>query len=224
MEMDGDIMGKLVQLKRSLTSNDLVRMRIPRRYWKVTFDAISDKLAEGATRTPKQAVREYLENMDAYFEEGVGVLFWGTNGTGKTSLSVVIAKEYRRRMRTVLFMDAADLKRLVIEKEHFDEDETFWQRANSVDVLVLDDLGKGAQDRTGFGARLIDELIRTRNSNQRVTIITTNMRPKQEAKGEKLGDVLKPSTMASLKEHVKAVHIAGADFRIDTARRLNRHG
>jgi DNA replication protein DnaC len=89
----------------------------------------------------------------------------------------------------------------------FDEEQSVWDRAKSVDVLILDDLGKGVQDSTGFGARVVDDLIRHRNANRRITFITTNMTVKA------LEEELKPSTMHSLKECIYPVKLLGSDLR-----------
>jgi len=152
-------------------------------------------------------VAAYIDQISERRRKGQGLVLYGMNGTGKTCIAVVLALAFRRRGHPVLFVEAADLKRLVIEREMFDDDQTFWDRALNVDVLVLDDLGKGTQDSTGLGARLLDELIRHRNANLLVTILTTNMNMVQ------LADELKVSSMASLKEHAVPVHVCGVDRR-----------
>lgn len=76
-----------------------------------------------------------------------------------------------------------------------------------VDLLVLDDLGKGTQDSKGFGARIIDQLIRHRASNCLATVITTNM-DMDQISGE-----MKTSTVHSLKECAIPCHIKGKDRR-----------
>jgi len=194
---------------RRLTDSDLTRMRVPRRYWEVRHDAIPDGASVGISA--RQAATNYMTQIDEMRRTGMGLLLWGTNGTGKTCMAIVIAKEFRRRGYPVLYIEAADIKRLVIEREMFDEDQTFWDRALNVDVLVLDDLGKGTQDSTGLGARLFDELIRHRNANKLVTIITTNMNQRD------LLEELKVSTMSSLKEHVFPIHVSGIDRRDSVA-------
>jgi len=85
---------------------------------------------------------------------------------------------------------------------------TYWDRAMSVDVLVVDDFGKGTQDRTGFRMRIFDELIRHRNAEKLVTIITTNMSPRGE-----LPEILLLSTLHSFKECVIPVQVVGDDQR-----------
>jgi len=215
-------MGQVVTLRRrKLTKDDLVRMRLPKRYWNVDCDGVSDIADERESKSPRDILKSYIRKMEDMREQGLGMLLWGANGTGKTSMAAIIAKEFRRRFSTVMFIEAASLKSLVISKDHFDEDDTYWDRAMKVDVLVLDDLGKGTLDRTGFGERLFDELIRTRNANQLVTIITTNAVLK--GKGEAMSDILKPSTLHSLKEHVMAIHVYGEDKREEIARQAIRN-
>ncbi len=166
-------------------------------------------------KSAKDITREYILSSGENISEGVGLLLWGPNGTGKTSMAVVIAKELRRRFHAVLFVQASALRGSVISNEMFDEMETLWHRACNVTVLIIDDLGKGTQDRTGFGERMVDDLIRARNSNKLVTIITTNM----AAKGDNnaLSTALKASTMHSLKEHVVPVRVDGGNKRVQAS-------
>lgn len=185
--------------RRELTQDDLLRARIPSRYWTVKLAGVQEQV--------RGIAEKYLKEIEQMHERGVGLLLWGANGVGKTSLSVVIGKEYRRRGQSLLFLESAELKGAIIHNEAFDEEQTLWERAKSVDVLLIDDLGKGVQDSTGFGARVLDELIRHRNANRRITFITTNMTLKV------LEDELKASTMHSLKECIYPVRVSGEDLR-----------
>ena len=200
-------MNDTAQYRRKLTEEDLNRMRVPCRYWYVQPDQVSDESGKDGGVSARAVTLTYLNRIIDMRRNGSGLLLWGVNGTGKTGMAVVIAKEFRRRGFPVLFAEAADLKRLVVSHEMFDEDQTLWDRALNVDVLVLDDVGKGVIDTTEFGIRLIDELIRHRNANKLVTIMTTNMNVAQ------LTADLKPSSMAALKEHMVAVHVCGIDRR-----------
>ena len=193
--------------RRELTQADMVRMRIPRRHWSARLDLISDAPADDG-KSNQEIVRCYLAKLERMRAKGLGLLLWGLNGTGKTAAAVVVAKEFRRRGYPVMFFEAASLKDAVIGKMAFDEMESVWERARSVAVLVLDDLGKGTQDGVGFGARLLDDLLRHRSANKLVTFITTNMDPR-----ETLGDELNASTMSTLKECMIPVEITGDDRR-----------
>jgi DNA replication protein DnaC len=196
-----------MSFRRELTTEDLQRMRIPQRYWDVRFDQISDT-EKGSAASPRRLVRAYMEKMDEMHSRGAGLFLWGPNGMGKTSAAVVIGKEYRRRGKTVMFMSCSEIKSAIIDKTAFDGETSLWDRAKTVDVLLLDDLGKGVQDGTGFGLRALDELLRTRNAERRTTFITTNMAP-----GKQLESELKTSTLHSLKESIVPVKFVGPDRR-----------
>lgn len=203
--------------RKALTQEDLERMRLPARYWHACMDRVSDRMLRGqGGATVRDVVRGYCEAIPRQRAEGRGLLLWGPNGTGKSSIAAVIAKEFRRQGATVLFLAVADLKRMVLEKHAFDEEESFWDRAMRVDALILDDLGKGVADSTGFGARLLDELIRARNAARRVTILTTNMDPRtlrEEADSRGDDALMMLSTVKTLQEHVVVVEVRGEDQR-----------
>lgn len=210
--LDGNILFRDVPFRRELKSSDLERMKIPKRYWKSSFDYLSDE-GEDSLRS---VVFKYISKMELMRKEGGGFIFYGDNGTGKSCASIVIAKEFRRRGSTVLFLEAAEMKTIVANRDHFDEDETYWERAKTVDVLVIDDFGKGIMDDQGFGAGLFDELIRTRNSQKRVTIISTNLSPNKWL--EELD--LKKSTMEALEECTIPLKVEGKNLRKEFGGRL----
>lgn len=108
-------------------------------------------------------------------------------------------------------MASAEMRKHVIEKTMFDDEMTVWERALSVDLLVLDDLGKGTEDAKGFGERALDELIRTRSAGMRATIVTTNMTLTQ------LTEALKTSTVAAMRETVVPIQVCGEDRRAAAA-------
>lgn len=188
-------------MRRELTERDLVRMSVPKRHWPASFREISEE--------PRAIVEKYLDKFEEFMGKGVGMLFWGPNGLGKTAAAVVVGKEARRRGKTVLFIESADLKRCVIEKVAFDEDSSVWERARSVDLLILDDIGKGVQDSTGFGARVLDELVRHRNARLKATFLTTNMSPRDE----QMQNEFKKSTLHTFKECMLPVRFIGDDRR-----------
>jgi DNA replication protein DnaC len=201
--------------RRELNVNDLLRMNLPKRFWGATFDEISN--GPGDDPEHRTLVANYLRKVDEMMSIGAGMFLWGPNGVGKTSIAAVIAKEVRRRGYSVLFVAASGLKRMSIEKEDFGDGQTVMDRARAVDLLIVDDLGKGVQDSTGFGARLLDELIRGRSSEKLAMIVTTNMNPRSQASSE-----LKVSTMHSMKECMLPIKIEGEDRREDSKKELKQ--
>lgn len=162
--------------RRRLTRTDMERMRLPRRFWKSSWGRVYD---------PNGAIETYILGLGNLCEpgtairEGYGLILWGDNDTGKTSAGSVVLKEARRRGFTGMFTRATSYVSETIEKVKFDEDMTMSQRCASVDVLLLDELGKEASSSRSEGAteRMIEELVRGRCADLRSTIITTNIDP-----------------------------------------------
>lgn len=192
---------------RKLTNHDLQAMRLPQRFWVSSFEHIKGDMT--SPDSPKRMIAGYLSNLTKMREVGAGLVLWGPNGTGKTSIGSVILKAARREGRTAMFLESAALKTIVVSKEMYDAESgiTVWARAQRVDFLLLDDLGKGSHDSQGFGERLLDELIRSRYANQRPTIITTNVNK------SRLGEVIKPSTLHTLKGSCAQLKIDEFDYR-----------
>lgn len=192
---------------RKLTSADLQAMRLPSRFWTATFNHIAGDQA--SHESAKALVGGYLQRLPLMRDMGAGLVLWGPNGTGKTSIGAIILKQARREGFRAMFLEASAIKTLVVDKTMYDSEAgvTVWARAFAVDFLLLDDLGKGSHDSQGFGERLIDELIRARYANKRPTIITTNVDK------SRLGEIIKPSTLHTLKGSCAQIKVAEHDYR-----------
>lgn len=189
--------------RRPLTENDMVRMQIPPRFWEVEVDLIPP------LSTMRKTVCKYIDNVCEMASQGVGLLLHGDNGRGKTAAACLCLMEARRCGYTALFFESAKLKSVVINQVAFDDDQTLWDRVQTVDFLVLDDLWKGTTDSKGFGEDLLDELLRTRSANMRPTIITTNMGPVQALQS----GAVKKSTFQSMRETTALVEVLGPNMR-----------
>ena len=196
---------------RRLTEFDVERMKIPSRYWNVTLSGVeATARAHGTDEvTLASVLTNFVEKMDEMVSSGSGVLLYGNNGRGKTGALVWLAMQARRRGHTVLYVETAKLKQYKIERTPFDASESMWERALSVDVLVLDDLGKGVSDSKGFMQELVDELVRTRGAYLKTTLISTNIEPSKLVNE----DFLKKSTLAMMQETVAFLHVSGDDLR-----------
>jgi DNA replication protein DnaC len=212
-KLDGKLFDN-VTFRRDISPSDMERMCIPRRYWKSSFEKLND---DGGDSSLKNIIAKYIMKMKEMKKVGGGLILFGDNGTGKSCASVVLAKEYRRRGNTVLFLEAADIKRLVFEKKQFDSYETYWDRSKSVDMLIIDDIGKGVIDSTGFGSSLFDEIIRSRNSNKLITILTSNLVPHLWVSNLEF----KTSTMKTLKECTIPVCVEGENKRDKSEKMLH---
>ena len=126
---------------------------------------------------------------------GLGLLFVGKPGHGKTTLASVIAQELIKDMpqdgwgpyistRPVYFTDYPKLMRMK-QRTWSDEEGTedylidcIWGEGNerdNVKVLILDDLGKEYRTQSGWSENQFDQLLRNRFNSGLPTIITTNV-------------------------------------------------
>jgi DNA replication protein DnaC len=159
----------------------------------------------------------YMRNWQENRRNGLGIILSGLNGTGKTCAAVWVGQEFRRWGQSVLFVSAADVRDFKFDGTWFSDDTTYWEWIREVDVLVLDDLGKG-DDTSGFNQVMWDQLLRHRHDHRYVTIITTNLAisSTETNKGFGLDTALKKSTMEVLKENMLPLRING-DNRRDAA-------
>lgn len=116
------------------------------------------------------------------------LFFFGGCGTGKTFLAALIAKEFIKAGKTVIFGDVPDL--LEELKRTFDDKTTSTQeildRYCECDLLIMDDLGAGHMKSWSLG--VIYQIINRRDKENKPLIVTTNF---DGLKGleEKLGDI-----------------------------------
>lgn len=158
--------------RRKLTQSDMERMQVPKMFWQAQFD----KIPEG---DHKALIERYLRRIIQAKKNGYGLVLWGKNSRGKSSAGVVILKAARRLKYTCLFITAAQYRDRVMNDEMFDDNVSLRKWCSFVDFLVLDDMHKepGNQNSSGGSERMMEDLIRTRVSNMKATIITMNSDP-----------------------------------------------
>jgi len=190
-----------------LTEAYLEYLMIPKRYWDVEADKLSEHTGKG--KSPKMMVTQYIDRIDHMMSKGIGLYLWGDNGVGKTSAAVLIAKAAAEHKYSVMFIEAASYIDAVFSQEPFgfDHEITIQERALAVDLLVIDDLGKQVIDQRRNIPRILDRLVRHRSARRLVSIITSNV-----PVGE-LTDVIQLSTRETLTEAVIPVKVINENMR-----------
>jgi len=200
-----------IDYKRKLTIGDVRRANLPERYWEASLSAIPDHLDY------KHKIKKYIDNLVEMMEQGIGLYLWSSeNGTGKTSVSALIAKEALRYGKTVFFEESSRLKGMLINKEQFEEGTSIEERMMMVDVLILDDIGKEYRTSSGYAENVIETLVRARVQKVKTTIMTGNVHPKDMKK------IYSEDFSALLKESVVPVNVTGYDFREARAKALSK--
>lgn len=149
---------------------------IKKRFLNRTFDNFEvDDLNSNAYEIAKTYARDF-EN---YKENGEGLYFVGSFGTGKTHLAVAIALYLINKGVPVICKTLIDL--LTDIKKTFDSSQISEHEVlniyKTVDLLVIDDLGK--EPPTDWAMATFYSILNDRYENCLPTIITTNYNDKE---------------------------------------------
>lgn len=174
---------------------ELVKSKIPMDYWRLTLDDLQVK------RQYKQFVNYYIERMDKAVRRSLGVILFGANGIGKTSLMCEIGKEavvrgYRVQYFTVQqYIDAVKGDSPIV-KEYSD-----------TNVILLDEVDKVyIKKGSSYVAKALEEFLRRMVSFGRTIIACTNY--DEETFTQVFGD----STVSMLRRHSKFLEVEGSDY------------
>lgn len=103
-----------------------------------------------------------------------GLFLYGAPGTGKTFLASIIAQEYVRAFRSVVFGDVPSLLDRI--KRTFDGKgnlESVYKKFAKCDLLVLDDIGAGHM--TPWSVGQIYQILNERYNTDKLVIATSNL-------------------------------------------------
>lgn len=197
--------------KRKITFGDVKRANIPELYWNASMAEIPDNLKY------KKRIQNYLESIEKMMKDGINLYLWSIDyGTGKTSIASIIAKEALRYGYTAFFEESGMLKSSIINKESFEEGTTVESRISSVDLLILDDLGKEYRTSSGYSENFLQTLLRNRVQNKKAVIITGNIHP------ENIEKIYGKDFLALVLESTIPIEISGHDYRRSRAKELNK--
>lgn len=144
-----------------------------------TFDLryYSDK-PDADGNIPRKRLEKFYNFCKNYAETFNGsnrsILMEGGTGLGKTHLSLAVAQRVIDRGFGVIYCSAPNIL-AVLEKEHFSRDpvSSTQKHLEECDLLIIDDLG--TEFATQFTRTCMYNLINTRLSRNKSTIINTNL-------------------------------------------------
>ncbi len=122
------------------------------------------------------AIVRYTEKWDEMKAKNMGILFYGTVGTGKTFFAACIANRLIEQGIPVLMTNIPALI-TAIAKDFEKDKAAILNRISQIPLLILDDLG--VERDTSFGYEKIQEIIDTRYRSGKPLIVTTNLSPKE---------------------------------------------
>lgn len=147
-------------------------------YLKYTFDFDDNKNPEIS-----RVCKKYADEFSEMYKLGLGLIFCGQVGTGKTFYAGCIANAVISQARSVLMTNIPSL----ITKLGFNQEEKNYilNKISSVSLLVIDDLG--VERDTPYSLEKVYEIIDTRYRAGKPLIITTNLKYKDMKNCEAAG-------------------------------------
>ena len=179
---------------------------IPRKYRGVSFDRPPvTEIAAPVTAAVKRFVNRIDENLDS----GRGLWFFGSVGTGKTTLAMLVSRHALEAGRSVAIYS---LPRLLAEiRTTFDDDGRgtsyvdLLDRLTAVDLLHIDDVG--AEKTSAWVLEQLYAIVNARYEDERSVIITTNL------ERDDLAEQINERTVSRLEEMCEVLPLWGPDAR-----------
>ncbi len=161
---------------------------------------------DGKNPKIKSVAENYVKNWDTIKEDGKGILFYGTVGTGKTYAAACIANALIDACKPVLM---TNFSRIINKlQSSFEGRQEYLDGLNEFDLLILDDLS--AERKTEYVQEIIYNVIDTRYRAKKPLIITTNLT---------IEELKNPESVATARiydrilERCFPVEVAGASHR-----------
>ena len=119
---------------------------------------------------------KYANNADSAFENGIGLIFYGTIGTGKDHLMMGVAKRLFNAMKIVVWTNGPKLKtrmRNCIKGE--DSEEALNRDCLDPDFLWISDLVAAGHSLSPFQSDCVYQIVDARYASKKPTLITINV-------------------------------------------------
>ena len=118
---------------------------------------------------------KFIENFDDPTENNL--LFCGNSGLGKTFISSCIANELIKKGKTVLYQTAPVMLDNIIDYKFGKTNNNIVSTINSVDLLIIDDLGTETKNNLKITElfNIINSRLLNQNNTITKTIISTNL-------------------------------------------------
>jgi DNA replication protein DnaC len=178
---------------------------IPRKYRGASFDRppVSDMPAPQV-----QVVKRFLRDLEDNLAAGRGLWFYGSVGTGKTTLAMLVSQGALAAGRSVAIYSLPRLLaeiRATFETDGEDSYVDFLDRLAAVDLLHVDDVG--AERTSEWVLEQLYAIVNARYEDERSVIVTTNL------ERDALVDQIRERTVSRLEEMCTLVPLYGEDAR-----------
>lgn len=198
--------------RKYLSPKSLSLIGIPKKFHEVTIEDFNTYGSSDLDEV-QDCIARYISYMKWQTLDKLGGLcLFGSNGVGKTLIACIVAKEaykHRYSTRRVTFVDYMSKYTLVwsarsIEEKESAEDDLF-NNYKSVEFLVLEEVGKEVDSKASVP--ILEDLLRYREDNGLVTVICTNLSPKD------IENRYGSSVSSLLRGNMTPIKIEGVDKR-----------
>lgn len=145
------------------------RSGIPQVYWESHIKNIPDKAY-------KEQVIEWINGLKAnrfnHLESSKGMYIHGPYGSGKSAIAAMLLRAGVGVGIFGLWVNYRQIAGFKIDKNEFDEHETYYERMLSVPLLVIDEVE--FKINKGFLVETLEDLVRNRTQKRRPTVVTSN--------------------------------------------------
>ncbi|HET9721135.1 MAG TPA: ATP-binding protein [Solirubrobacteraceae bacterium] len=178
---------------------------IPPLYRDVAFDRFPVTEMDPAVVT---ATRRFADRVDERLDAGRGLWFMGPNGTGKTTLAMLVTKAALKAGRTAARYTLPDLLRQIRQTFETGSHVDLFNQLTAVDLLHIDDIG--AEQSTPWVLEELYSIVNARYEERRSMVITTNILDR-----DLLCDQITERTVSRLTEMCDELPLLGHDHRLD---------
>jgi DNA replication protein DnaC len=154
------------------------------------------------------ATRRFADRIDEKLDAGRGLWFMGPNGTGKTTLAMLVTKAALKSGRTAARYTLPDLLRQIRKTFETGSHVDLFDQLTAVDLLHLDDIG--AEQSTAWVLEELYSIVNARYEEKRSIIITTNILDR-----DTLCRQITERTVSRLTEMCDELPLLGHDHRMD---------
>lgn len=162
-----------------------------------------------------ELVHHYLHTHDQMVRQGMGLIFFGPFGTGKTFIANMVVKELiRLGYRGFATTFANTIEAFTATWGNAEEKQWFTRKFQYSQILLLDDLGRELRSSTKLSPSTFDMILRPRVQGNRPTFLTTNLTPNELTHG------YGAATLSLLREASLEIDFSGDDYRPQVPRRV----
>ena len=197
--------------RKHLSMVNLNKRGVPTQYHLHTYDDLDD-FGSPERKVVIDYIKEYIKDIHQRFEINEGIFLYGSNGVGKSYIASLIVKyayQFRYTSKRCTFTEyITEYTSLwnIKDSEALEEATgLFYHNFKSVEFLVIEEIGKELD--TKLAPTVLEDLLRYREEKKLVTIICTNLEPKEVVSryGNSIGSLIQGN--------FTPIRLVGADNR-----------